>query len=114
MAGKETEERVEIAQADAVGVAQAPSIPTYFPPATLHNRAGQAFTMIDGGVFANNPTICAIVEAYHLYHSTDFLIVSLGTGSVPVQIDTNADPGKGHRLQGRTIRSGSDTSALIP
>jgi uncharacterized protein len=64
--------------------------PTYFPPATIHNRAGQAFTIIDGGVFANNPTICAIVEAYHLYHSTDFLIVSLGTGSVPVQIDANA------------------------
>ena len=64
--------------------------PTYFPPATIHNRAGQAFTMIDGGVFANNPTICAMVEAYHLYHSTDFLIVSLGTGSVPAQIDASA------------------------
>jgi len=64
--------------------------PTYFAPATIHNKAGQAFTMIDGGVFANNPTICAMVEAYHLYHSTDFLIVSLGTGIVPAQIDANA------------------------
>jgi predicted acylesterase/phospholipase RssA len=64
--------------------------PTYFPPAAIHNKAGQAFTMIDGGVFANNPTICAMVEAYHLYHSTDFLIVSLGTGSMPAQIDANA------------------------
>jgi predicted acylesterase/phospholipase RssA len=64
--------------------------PTYFAPAMIHNRAGQAFTMIDGGVSANNPTICAIVEAYRLYHSTDFLVVSLGTGSVPVQIDANA------------------------
>ena len=52
--------------------------PTYFPPAVIHNKAGQPFTMIDGGVFANNPTISAMVEAYHLYHSTDFLIVSLG------------------------------------
>ena len=64
--------------------------PTYFPPAVIHNKAGQAFTMIDGGVFANNPTISAMVEAYHLYHSTDFLIVSLGTGSTPIQIDANA------------------------
>src|SRR5271170_7199575 len=64
--------------------------PTYFPPAAILNKAGQSFTMIDGGVFANNPTICAIVEAYHLYHSTDFLIVSLGTGSMPAQIDANA------------------------
>jgi predicted acylesterase/phospholipase RssA len=69
--------------------------PTYFPPATIHNKAGQAFTMIDGGVFANNPTICAMVEAYHLYHSTDFLVVSLGTGGVPVQIDANAAAGWG-------------------
>jgi uncharacterized protein len=64
--------------------------PTYFPPAAIHNKAGQAFTMIDGGVFANNPTICAMVEAYHLYHSTEFLIVSLGTGMMPSQIDANA------------------------
>ena len=64
--------------------------PTYFPPAVIQNRAGQAFTMIDGGVFANNPTICAMIEAYHLYHSTEFLIVSLGTGMMPAQVDANA------------------------
>ena len=69
--------------------------PTYFPPAAIHNKAGQLFTMIDGGVFANNPTISALVEAYHLYHSTEFLIVSLGTGIVPVQIDANAAAGWG-------------------
>jgi uncharacterized protein len=69
--------------------------PTYFSPAAIHNKAGQAFSMIDGGVFANNPTASAIVEAYHLYHSTDFLIVSLGTGGVPVKIDANAAAGWG-------------------
>lgn len=63
--------------------------PTYFPPAAIANRAGQVFTMIDGGVFANNPTICAIVEAYRLYGSTDFLVVSIGTGSEPLQIDAS-------------------------
>jgi hypothetical protein len=79
--------------ADIAGATSA--APTYFAPAAIHNKAGQAFTMIDGGVFANNPTICAIVEAYHLYHSTDFLIVSLGTGSVPINIDANASAGWG-------------------
>lgn len=64
--------------------------PTYFPPATIVNKAGQSFTMIDGGMFANNPTICAIVEAYRLYGSMDFMIVSLGTGIEPLQIDASA------------------------
>jgi patatin-like phospholipase len=61
--------------------------PTYFPPAAISNKAGQVFTMIDGGMFANNPTICAIVEAYRLYGSTDFLVISIGTGSTPLRID---------------------------
>jgi uncharacterized protein len=69
--------------------------PTYFPPVSIQNKTGQSFTMIDGGVFANNPTVCAMVEAYHLYHSTEFLIVSLGTGSVPVRIDADAAAGWG-------------------
>lgn len=69
--------------------------PTYFPPATIVNKAGQSFTMIDGGVFANNPTISAMVEAYHLYHSTNFMVVSIGTGSEPTRIDASAAPNWG-------------------
>jgi uncharacterized protein len=64
--------------------------PTYFPPATISNRAGQSFTMIDGGVFANNPTVCAMVEAYRLYHARKFTVVSIGTGSTPMRIDAAA------------------------
>jgi len=64
--------------------------PTYFPPATIVNKAAQSFTMIDGGVFANNPTVCVMVEAYHLYHSTNFMVVSIGTGSEPTRIDASA------------------------
>jgi uncharacterized protein len=68
--------------------------PTYFAPARITNRAGQSFTMIDGGVFANNPTMCAIVEANHLYHmrnhTVDVMVVSLGTGSNPIRIDAAA------------------------
>jgi uncharacterized protein len=64
--------------------------PTYFPPAIISNRAGQSFTMIDGGVFANNPTMCAIVEAYRLYHARKFEVVSIGTGSTAINIDASA------------------------
>jgi patatin-like phospholipase/acyl hydrolase len=68
--------------------------PTYFAPARITNRAGQSFTMIDGGVFANNPTMCAIVEAHHLYHTpnhtVNVMVVSLGTGSNPIRIDAAA------------------------
>jgi len=57
--------------------------PTYFPPALIQNRAGQSFGMIDGGVFANNPAMCALVSAYKLFpQARNFMLVSLGTGSL--------------------------------
>lgn len=38
---------------------------------------------IDGGVFANNPTLCAYVEARRLYpEAKEMLVVSLGTGEL--------------------------------
>jgi uncharacterized protein len=46
--------------------------------------------MIDGGVFANNPTMAAIVEAHKLFTATKFLVVSLGTGIEPMKIDVSA------------------------
>ncbi len=63
--------------------------PTYFPPATIINKAGQSFSMIDGGVFANNPTMSAIVEAYHLYHSINIMVVSIGTGIEPIRVNAS-------------------------
>jgi uncharacterized protein len=61
--------------------------PTYFEPMKLptgtftdHYTPGH-FTLIDGGVFANNPAACALVEARTTHpDATDFLVVSLGTG----------------------------------
>jgi hypothetical protein len=64
--------------------------PTYFPPALIQNRARQSFGMIDGGVFANNPAMCALVSAYKLFpQATGFMLVSLGTGSLqrPIPYD---------------------------
>ncbi|MFK7949829.1 MAG: patatin-like phospholipase family protein [Saprospiraceae bacterium] len=38
--------------------------PTYFPAASAGNLRDHMKGFIDGGVFANNPTMCALVEAY--------------------------------------------------
>lgn len=54
--------------------------PTYFEPLRL--EAGSAagyYALIDGGVFANNPAMCALVEAQATQREAG-LLVSLGTG----------------------------------
>ncbi|HMG67495.1 MAG TPA: patatin-like phospholipase family protein [Chitinophagaceae bacterium] len=70
--------------------------PTYFSPAHIKSMNGQSFALIDGGVFANNPALCAYAEARKLEFSkffkgslkkdkptaADMFILSLGTGSV--------------------------------
>ncbi len=55
--------------------------PTYFPPHTTHNMDGAINTMIDGGVWANNPAQVALAEARSIFGDVhDFLVVSVGTG----------------------------------
>jgi hypothetical protein len=55
--------------------------PTYFEPAAIRNVAGQQFGMLDGGVFANNPAMCALVAAWRRYGSGHrYILISLGTG----------------------------------
>jgi patatin-like phospholipase/acyl hydrolase len=54
--------------------------PTYFRPQQLSLEPPPA--MVDGGIFANNPAMCAYVEAIKLHGSQDILLVSLGTGQV--------------------------------
>ncbi|MDQ6745575.1 MAG: patatin-like phospholipase family protein [Actinomycetota bacterium] len=55
--------------------------PTYFEP---HNiaRTGELdpLVLVDGGVYANNPAMCAWVEAERQGIDGDVLLVSLGTG----------------------------------
>jgi patatin-like phospholipase/acyl hydrolase len=66
---------------DTVDVARATSAaPTFFPPVQVAS-AGHAFAFIDGGVFANNPTMCAIADAWKCWPGDDLLVVSLGTGN---------------------------------
>ncbi|MBS1745161.1 MAG: patatin-like phospholipase family protein [Bacteroidetes bacterium] len=70
--------------------------PTYFPPAFIKSLNDQEFVLVDGGMFANNPALCAYAEARKTEFSKalkdpekkdkpsakDMIIVSLGTGSV--------------------------------
>jgi hypothetical protein len=58
--------------------------PSYFAPMKLlTGTISNHYTLIDGGVFANNPAACALVEARTTFPgSGPYLIVSLGTGSL--------------------------------
>jgi patatin-like phospholipase/acyl hydrolase len=54
--------------------------PTYFEPEELKSTTPHG-GLIDGGVFANNPAMCAWVEAKKLHPGPEeVLVVSLGTG----------------------------------
>lgn len=69
--------------------------PTYFEPAQVESLQGADYTLIDGGVFVNNPALAAYSEARTMRFSKevgptkvdfpsakDMLIVSIGTGTV--------------------------------
>jgi patatin-like phospholipase/acyl hydrolase len=57
--------------------------PTYFEPPELVNDAdGQRYALVDGGVFANNPSMCAYAEILAEDRAADVLMVSLGTGQL--------------------------------
>jgi patatin-like phospholipase/acyl hydrolase len=56
--------------------------PTYFEPARVKNLTQNRIeTLVDGGVFANDPSTCAYVEARKLGYSPEKItVVSIGTG----------------------------------
>jgi hypothetical protein len=62
--------------------------PTYFEPLKIDVKTTGVedyYALIDGGVYANNPALCAYVEAISTHERrdpTDFLVVSLGTGQL--------------------------------
>jgi patatin-like phospholipase/acyl hydrolase len=63
--------------------------PTYFPPYRIKGEDYDFGYFADGGTFANNPSMTAIVEAvYQGYASgpSDITMLSLGTGANPVGI----------------------------
>ncbi len=63
------------------------SAPTFFEPARIYSSTNVPYTLADGSVFANNPTLCAVTEASVLFAENGipltadrFEVVSLGTG----------------------------------
>lgn len=51
--------------------------PTYFEPVHL-----EGFSLIDGGVFAANPAMCALAEVLRVREPHEIQLVSLGTGQL--------------------------------
>lgn len=62
------------------------SAPIYFPPHSFsfsnQYGSGENLNMIDGGIFANNPSLIGILEATEKlgYNFSDIRLLSLGTG----------------------------------
>lgn len=57
--------------------------PTYFEPARVKSLTNVPYPLIDGGLFANNPALCAYAEARNFPDkptAANMLILSLGTG----------------------------------
>ncbi|MFB2937803.1 CBASS cGAMP-activated phospholipase [Aerosakkonemataceae cyanobacterium BLCC-F154] len=56
------------------------SAPTFFP-AHLLTTESKTYSLIDGGIGANNPSACAVAEALRLDHPIrDISVLSIGTG----------------------------------
>lgn len=59
--------------------------PSYFPPAQIFARDNSPRHLVDGGVYANNPAMCAVVESIKLWPELtlrDYWMLSVGTGKV--------------------------------
>src|SRR5690606_7670093 len=57
--------------------------PTYFSVAEIYSMSGTRYPLLDGGVFAPNPSMSALVEVTRAFNETkinDISILSLGTG----------------------------------
>ncbi len=63
--------------------------PTYFEPHLMTSLSGNTeYCLIDGAMAANNPSLCAYVEARQLYPKAQkFIICSFGTGYSPQRWD---------------------------
>jgi hypothetical protein len=62
--------------------------PTYFEPIQVRDLAGAAtYTLVDGGVFATNPAMCALAEVSRAAQAPQIeLLLSLGTGAQTIPI----------------------------
>ena len=63
--------------------------PTYFEASRIESMSGVPHPLIDGGIFANNPSMCAYAEVREHFKRTagEMAILSLGTGAVSTPYD---------------------------
>lgn len=68
--------------------------PTYFDPAVLPSlTAARDHALVDGGTFANNPTLCGYVDALRLRkEKSSIVVVSIGTGLPPQTVGSGPIP----------------------
>ena len=71
--------------------------PTYFECSNVKSATDVSYPLIDGGVFVNNPTLCAFAEVYNEYKTApnQMAILSLGTGYSRKQYDYDKAKGWG-------------------
>jgi predicted acylesterase/phospholipase RssA len=61
--------------------------PTYFSPGRVRDRTGPR-RFIDGGVYANNPAMCAFADVRTTKSDAPVVLVSVGTGSLTTNLAT--------------------------
>lgn len=67
--------------------------PTYFPPKQIYNEHCPNNCHIDGGVIANNPAMCLLIESLKMPHHTalkDTMLLSVGNVASPNFYDYNS------------------------
>lgn len=71
------------------------SAPVYFPPNNVENH----YLSIDGGLWANNPSLVCVTEAMHFFDKKlgDFQILSFGTGKQNIKFPNMNDKNWGLR-----------------
>ncbi len=84
----------EVAHATAAAPTYFEPVETAFTPPVDGSVQGERLieTLVDGGIFANNPAMCAYVEAKRTLRETEkeddeILLVSLGTGNLTEELD---------------------------
>ncbi|CAG9606381.1 CBASS cGAMP-activated phospholipase [Pseudoneobacillus rhizosphaerae] len=65
------------------------SAPVYFPPNNVENR----YLSIDGGLWANNPSLVCITDAVHYFNISlaDIHILSIGTGQQRIDFSIDSE-----------------------
>lgn len=65
------------------------SAPVYFPPNNVENR----YLSIDGGLWANNPSLVCITDAVHYFNASlaDINIISIGTGQQRIDFSIDSE-----------------------